>query len=67
MKLERWVPLIKLSDQYAAVLKRHSKAQDLDQFAQMSAADQAFMIDYQCFVQTLDLFAETCLHRNKEN
>ena len=25
------------------------------------------MIDFKCLKQTLDLFAETCLHRNKAN
>ena len=33
----------------------------------MSDADFHFMIDYQCILQGLDLFAETCLHRNRRN
>ena len=48
-------------------MKRHSDALDLNPNAELSPADAEFAINYQCFIRTLDLFAETCLHRNKEN
>lgn len=33
----------------------------------MSWEDEEFCIEYECFCGSLDLFAETCLMRNKEN
>ena len=63
----KWIDLAKVSDKHRRISKKHAEAQAIDPAAELSAADADFEINYACFIQTLDLFAETCLHRNKEN
>lgn len=62
---QRWVNLIDVSNKFSQLSKRFAKQQAEDPNATMSHADEEFLIEYECFVQTLDLFAETCLHRNR--
>lgn len=67
LQQEKWVDLVKVCEKHLRIVKRHEDAKLLDPNAQLSEADFEFEINYQCFNKTLDLFAETCLHRNKEN
>ena len=65
--LESWVDLVEVSDQYNRIVKRHNRALVQDPDAKLSHKDEEFLIDYECFCNSLDLFAETCLQRNKKN
>lgn len=65
--LENWVDLVEVSEKYNKIMKRHNRALTQDPEAKMSDKDEEFIIDYECFCNSLDLFAETSLQRNKTN
>ena len=48
-------------------MKKFAKEKEQDPDAVLSAEDENFLIEYECLIQLIALFAETCLHRNKEN
>lgn len=59
--------LVAISRKNRDLRAQHKKMQEKDPDWVMSHEDEHFLIDYDCFCQQLDLFAETCLNRNKEN
>lgn len=62
-----WTNLIDVSDKYKGIMRAYKKRLAVDENAIMSEDDEMFLIEYDCFCHQLDLFAETCLMRNKIN
>ena len=64
LKTLNWVNLIDVSNKYSEINKKFAKQLEQDPEAKISSADENFLIEYECFVELISLFAETCLHRN---
>ena len=67
LNAQKWEELYKVCDRYKQMIRRNTRALSQNPNHVWSQADQDFAIEFECLKQILDLFAETCLEKNKEN